>query len=567
MSSTEVVHLVCTILAPALALVVWLGQRYLLRQWRQIARLRKQVLALTADLDALRKRYDKAKVSWQQCYAFGTVTRQKLLEARRQVADLKRQLGPAYADPRPDPKTAILQGQVNELEGQLHQARSERQALRTRARDADERAGRLAEELRKAQLEAAQIQGTAQQADAAAERLRQAVREQEQKIESLNDEYAELKQRSGQLEDALARATAELEEARAGAFDLQRQIAELEEQIEGAVEQPGRVWERPADVGAPAFVPLAERRAPVVSVVNLKGGVGKTTIAANLAVALGRRGARVLLIDLDYQRSLSLLCCSPKEIEQLHTAERCLQHFLLDPVPDAGRLLRCVTPVKTAAQCSAVVNSEALTGSDAADSLEDAEMHLLAEWLMNAAEADVRLHLRRALHAPAVRKQFDYVLLDCPPRLSTACVNALAASDFALIPVLLDTTSAVSAPNLLRKLRRLRGAGLLEHLRVLGVLANRVRYFGGKLTNAAAAVWDEMRPPCHQAWGEPVHFFETTIKESSSVAAAAQRHADGKPSDTFAAQKGELQSVFAELADQVKGRIDHECHRPAAVPP
>ena len=185
---------------------------------------------------------------------------------------------------------------------------------------------------------------------------------------------------------------------------------------------------------------------------------------------------------------------------------------------------------------------------------------------MHPGGADVRLHLRRALHSPLIRKQYDYVLLDCPPRLSTACVNALAASDYALIPVLLDWTSAVSAPNLLRKLSRLRTGGLLAPLGVLGVLANRVRFFGGKLKSAEAAVWDEMRRPCQEAWGEPVHFFETTIKESAAVAEAVLRHTDGKVTHTFAAQKGELQSAFAELADQVKARIDHDCRRLATVP-
>jgi cellulose biosynthesis protein BcsQ len=338
------------------------------------------------------------------------------------------------------------------------------------------------------------------------------------------------------------------------------------EPVEETAEESGRVWERPVAADAPAFVPLSERNVPIVSVINLKGGVGKTTIAANVAAALGMQGARVLLLDLDYQRSLSLLCCSPRQIEQLHREERCLQHFLLDGSPDAPRLLRCVTPVKTAEPCSIVVNSEALAGDARTDSLEDAEMHLLAEWLMKPNGADIRFHLRRALHDPLVGKQFDYVLLDCPPRLSTACVNALAASDFALIPVMLDMTSALSVPNLLRKLRRLRGDGLLAHLELMGVVANRVKLISGNLKNAEATVWDEIRPPCFEAWEGPVHFFPTTVKESSAVAEAAQRHADGKTTFTFAAQRGELQAVFAELAEQVKGRIAHDSRRLAAVP-
>jgi cellulose biosynthesis protein BcsQ/predicted nucleic acid-binding Zn-ribbon protein len=542
MTSADIVQLVCVVLAPALGLAAWCGQRYLARLWGQLGRLQNQVQALLRERDALRQRHAQARTNWRTCYQYGTAAQQRLRQQQQRIADLSRRLNEADSSPRPDPRLALLQGQVAELESQLHESRAERQALVDRARAAEHRS------------------------DGLAEQLRQAAEGPEQKIAALNDQYEELKRRAQHLEDELAAKSAALEQARADAFEHQRRIIELEEEAEEAVEPAGRVWERPVPPEAPAFVPLAERRVPILSVINLKGGVGKTTVAANLAVALADQGARVLLIDLDYQRSLSLLCCSPKQVEQLHRSERCLQHFLLDPAPDADHLLRCTVPVRAADQCSVVVNSESLTGRDAADSLEDAEMYLLAEWLMHPGGADVRLHLRRALHSPLIRKQYDYVLLDCPPRLSTACVNALAASDYALIPVLLDMTSAVSAPNLLRKLWRLRTGGLLAPLGVLGVLANRVRYYGGRMKTAEAAVWDEMRRPCQEAWGEPVHFFETTIKESAAVAEAVLRHTDGKATHTFAAQKGELQSVFAELADQVKARIDHDCRRLAAVP-
>ena len=312
-------------------------------------------------------------------------------------------------------------------------------------------------------------------------------------------------------------------------------------------------------------MPLAERGVPIVSVINLKGGVGKTTITANLAAALAAGARRVLVIDLDYQRSLSLLCCSPRQIMQLHQSGRCLQHFLLDGTPDAGRLLRCVAAVKAA---KALFRRRRRRGADRlgpggqSRRRRDAPVGRMAP---GAVRGRHPLPPAPRPARPGRADLFDYVLLDCPPRLSTACVNALAASDFALIPVLLDTTSAQSVPNLLRKLRRLRG-GVLAQLGVLGVVANRVKLIGGALKNAEAAVWDEMRRPCVEAWEGPVHFFATAIKESSAVAEAAQRQADGKATFTFAAHRGELQPVFAELADQVRGRIDHDSRRLAAVP-
>src|SRR5204862_249242 len=58
---------------------------------------------------------------------------------------------------------------------------------------------------------------------------------------------------------------------------------------------------------APAFRPVRQDRPPVVAVLNFKGGVGKTTLTANLAATFAGHGERVLMIDLDYQGSLTSL--------------------------------------------------------------------------------------------------------------------------------------------------------------------------------------------------------------------------------------------------------------------
>src|SRR5215475_11601413 len=109
-------------------------------------------------------------------------------------------------------------------------------------------------------------------------------------------------------------------------------------------------------------------------------------------------------------------------------------------------------------------------------------MRLMARWMFDRGGADVRLFLRQALHDATLQARgYHSVLIDCPPRLSTACINALAASDFILVPVLLDATSARSVPNLLRTLARLHRETLFPHLNCLGVVANEVRFYGGTM--------------------------------------------------------------------------------------
>ena len=82
---------------------------------------------------------------------------------------------------------------------------------------------------------------------------------------------------------------------------------------------------------AAPFRPLSQRRTPILSFVNLKGGVGKTTISANLAVALGEEGWRVLVVDLDYQSSLSQILLCPAEMDELIGSRRLIHEALAAP--------------------------------------------------------------------------------------------------------------------------------------------------------------------------------------------------------------------------------------------
>src|SRR5262249_35544767 len=123
------------------------------------------------------------------------------------------------------------------------------------------------------------------------------------------------------------------------------------------------------------------------------------------------------------------------------------------------------------------------------DGLDEVESQAMAHWLMGVSGDDVRFRLRAALHAPAIAREYDVVLLDCPPRLSTSCINALAASDYALIPVMLESTSAEATPRLLRWLKNFRGT-ICSELSVLGVVANRVRCYQGKPIQKQQALWD-----------------------------------------------------------------------------
>ena len=114
----------------------------------------------------------------------------------------------------------------------------------------------------------------------------------------------------------------------------------------------------------------------------------------------------------------------------------------LKTVEISPRINLCVTLVEAGTQPGqlylAPVNEE----------FADLENRLMARWHAGLSGDDVRYRLRHALHTRDLREHYDVVLIDCPPRLTTGCVNALAASDYVLIPVLLEETSTEAVPRI-----------------------------------------------------------------------------------------------------------------------
>ena len=79
-------------------------------------------------------------------------------------------------------------------------------------------------------------------------------------------------------------------------------------------------------------------------------------------------------------------------------------------------------------------------------------------WQAKITTDDVRYRLRAILHSAEIADRFDFILLDCPPRLTTACINALAASDYVIVPVLPNPISTAAVPRLLQWLKLLRSS-------------------------------------------------------------------------------------------------------------
>lgn len=189
----------------------------------------------------------------------------------------------------------------------------------------------------------------------------------------------------------------------------------------------------------------------ITSVVNQKGGVGKTTTTFNIGVGLLRRGRRVLLVDLDPQGALTASAGV-----SIGDDEATIYDALFDPEIDPDRIIR-KTPIG---------------------------MHLLPATIdLAGAEIDlVSIMLREYVLKRLLSRlpDYDHILIDCPPSLGLLTVNALAASDFALIPVQCSYLSWRGLPLLSRTISKIR-AVVNPSLRPLGILPT---LFDGRTTHA-----------------------------------------------------------------------------------
>ncbi|MBI3822473.1 MAG: AAA family ATPase [Planctomycetes bacterium] len=345
-----------------------------------------------------------------------------------------------------------------------------------------------------------------------------------------------------QLNEEIERFQGEVE-TRDRAITRQKNLVNKMMQIEG------QLWEKKALSGPPKFWPLQDRGMPIISVLNLKGGVGKTTVTAHLAAAFSAKGYRVLAIDLDLQGSLSGMFISASLIKQKYDDKQLLQHFLNSCTHKRKvNLLDYVhQPIFEGQQSGLVATS---------DKLAYAEMNLTMSWLLRIAKKDTRFLLRRALHQKRIARQYDIVLLDCPPLINTCCVNALAASDYVLVPTMPSKKSSERVPYLLEAIRRFH-VHVNPHLQVAGILLNRT--LRAQLTAPESTIWEQVLAQAKDRMGAPVYGFHTKIRQNPEV-----RQLESE--STFLEPGTELFNTFRKLSEELEERMPRECRRLANSP-
>jgi cellulose biosynthesis protein BcsQ len=204
----------------------------------------------------------------------------------------------------------------------------------------------------------------------------------------------------------------------------------------------------------------------VVTVGNFKGGVGKTTLSSNLAAYFAaKEGKRVLLIDFDYQGSLSFSCARMIGMRRnTYTAAQ-----LLVPTPNLRQLRdAAVSLIHEDKPQQSLPRADIFT---AFYPLDVQETQQLIGWAADD-KTDVRYRLRDVLESPEFA-EYEIVIIDAPPRFSTATINALCASTHLIIPTILDLLSSEAVTYFAQQLHELRPT-IFPHLNLFGVVPTMV---------------------------------------------------------------------------------------------
>ena len=247
----------------------------------------------------------------------------------------------------------------------------------------------------------------------------------------------------------------------------------------------------------------------IYTLVNQKGGVGKTTSAINLGAYLGYFGQRVLIVDIDPQANATSCLGIDK-----HTVKNGIYEVLINSVPISPQILH-----NQRLKLSLLPASPSLAGAE----VELVDLHARENRLKDV--------------LTPVLDRYDYILIDCPPSLSLLTVNGLvAAQNGVIIPVQCEYLALEGLGQLIKTINRIK-ASLFPGLLIRGVI---LTMFDGR-TNLSNDVVAEV----HKYFPEQV--FKSVIPRSIRLAEAPSY---GLPISIYAPESTGAKA-FASLAREV----------------
>ncbi len=273
----------------------------------------------------------------------------------------------------------------------------------------------------------------------------------------------------------------------------------------------------------------------ITSLINLKGGVGKTTITLALAHFLAiEQHKRVLVIDLDPQTNATVCLIPELEWKERDETGRTLYQLFADQVKGTQKFNADHAIVRDVSNVGGGVKGlDLLPSSLQLIKIQDRITQLTD---FDNYQRGPIFALRAALDG--FLPYYDHVLIDCPPSLGIVTLNGLAISDSYLIPVVPDILSVLGIPPILDRVEHFSRA-TRHNIRALGIVISKMR--------AQTTLHNEMTSRLRDDFQErrfPI-VFDTVVPESTRIAEAAnvmapintlqQKYGNGGPYDDLSA--------------------------------
>lgn len=197
----------------------------------------------------------------------------------------------------------------------------------------------------------------------------------------------------------------------------------------------------------------------VISVMNYKGGVGKTTLTSNISAELAYRGNRVLMIDLDPQSSLTFSFVTPDDWKTSLSENRTIKNWFVEEEKDAPEFRSLIVAPQKANQILKENGRGTLHLLASHLDLINVDLELAAMIQGNSRKQQrksfFKVYARLKKGIDSLGSKYDYIIVDCPPNFNIVTKNAIIASEHVLVPAKPDYLSTLGISYLERNLNEL----------------------------------------------------------------------------------------------------------------
>lgn len=278
----------------------------------------------------------------------------------------------------------------------------------------------------------------------------------------------------------------------------------------------------------------------IISFINLKGGVGKTTTAVNVASILAKtHGKKVLLIDLDPQTNATVSVINQTEWQTIHDSKQTLFHLFEDMLRSTSNFNINKAIVKDVANIEGLdllpSSLEFVTIQDEIPEISNKEYVSHVDILGNT--------------IAKIKNNYDYIIIDCPPNLGAITLNGINISDHYIVPTIPDILSIIGIDLIINRIEAFKAKKQTCNIKLTGIVFTKIDY----RTNLHKSKMAQLR----SSKDLKKYVFQSEIPQRISISEAP---IDSKPLITSPTAKkksdwNETLAMLTKVTDELMHRI------------